>query len=173
MLNVSRGTLRRTRNGPDWVIALVLTWALAVGVGGTTLLRYTNTSGRLATPPPQWPYGDRIRTEPSHATLVVFAHPQCPCSRATLEELSQILARYRGSLNAYVDIYAPRSEGRGWAHAQFMERRGSHPRCACARRPGWPRNAPFRSVHIRTSLAVQRGGSARLQRRHHGIACAT
>jgi hypothetical protein len=78
------------------------------------LFQYSNTPGRLAAPPNQWPRTALIHPEPHRATLVLFAHPQCPCSRATIGELAQIMAHRQGTVDAFVYFYAPRSEGRDW-----------------------------------------------------------
>jgi hypothetical protein len=92
---------------------------LAVGVGLGALLRYSNTPGRLAAPPHSWPRAAKIHPDPRRATLLVFAHPQCPCTRATLGELAEILARSEGSVDAYVYFYAPESQGAGWARSEL------------------------------------------------------
>ena len=35
-------------------------------------------------------------------TLIMFVHPQCPCTRASLEELNRLLARSQGRVDAQV-----------------------------------------------------------------------
>ena len=97
----------------------ILGWILAVGVGLGVLLRYANTPGRLAAPPGSWPRASIVQPEPRRATLLVFAHPQCPCTRATIGELAEIMAHSQGSVSAYVYFYAPRSEGSGWVRSQL------------------------------------------------------
>ena len=97
------------------VAAAALVWAPAVGFGIQVLLRYSNTPSRLAAPPLDWPHDAGVRPEPGRATLLVFAHPQCPCSRATIGELALIMAQLHEKPEAYVFFYSPRSEGNGWA----------------------------------------------------------
>jgi hypothetical protein len=96
-----------------------LLWLVAIGVGFNVLLHYSNTPGRWASPASKWPSTASIHREPQRATLVLFAHPQCPCSRATIGELAQILAHNQGKVSAYVYFYAPRAEGSGWARTQL------------------------------------------------------
>jgi hypothetical protein len=105
--------------GEAWLSGVVLVWLLAVGVGVGVLLRYSNTPSPLATPPGDWPGSSKIQPQARRATLLVFAHPQCPCTRATIVELSQIMTGRQGELNAYVYFYAPRSQTRSWVHSQL------------------------------------------------------
>ena len=55
------------------------------------------------------------------ARLLVFAHPQCPCSRATVRELSAIMAQNRRSVDAYVLFLAPQSEGDLWVKGALWQ----------------------------------------------------
>jgi hypothetical protein len=66
-----------------------------------------------------WPHNAGIQRANGGATLVVFAHPHCPCSRATVEELALIIARCRGKVEAFVFFYIPRSEKANWARTDL------------------------------------------------------
>ena len=101
------------------VVAAVMLWVSAVGFGVQALLRYSNTPGQLAAPPSNWPRGAGIRPEPGRATLIVFAHPQCPCSRATIGELALIMAQRPKDFAAYVVFYSPRSKGNDWTRTEL------------------------------------------------------
>src|SRR5579863_8219926 len=82
---------RRKMGGPTGMICLLAAWGLSVAIGASTMIRYASTPGRLATPPVDWPRNTQLQPASPKATLLVFVHPQCPCSRATLEELAQIM----------------------------------------------------------------------------------
>src|SRR5436190_789460 len=64
-----------------------LLWAGLVLFGARTLLNYENTSGTPANAPSQWPSNSRIARPDSKFALVMLAHPNCPCTRASLAEL--------------------------------------------------------------------------------------
>jgi hypothetical protein len=49
--------------------------------------------------------------------LIMFAHPECPCTRASLEELNQLLAHCQGRLSAAVLFYQPGGLANGWSQA--------------------------------------------------------
>jgi hypothetical protein len=103
------------------VIAAVILWVPAVAVGVGVLLQYSNTPGRLAAPPRAWPHNAGVRPVPGQSTLLVFAHPQCPCSRATIGELALIVAQSRVHVNAYVLFYAPQSMGEAWTRSDLWK----------------------------------------------------
>lgn len=65
-------------------------WAIAVLFGFQVLARHSTTPGLAAeaqasSSPP------RIRLDAELPTLLVFVHPLCPCTRATLNELERVL----------------------------------------------------------------------------------
>lgn len=125
-LECGPSVLRRW-SGRALFAAIVLIWILAVGTGVRILWRYANTPGTLASPPVDWPRRAGIQPKHGRAVLLVFAHPQCPCSRATIGELALIMARCRGKFDAYVFFYAPRSEGSAWARTELWQQAASIP----------------------------------------------
>jgi hypothetical protein len=108
------------------VIAGTLLWLCGVVVGFRELLRYSNTPGAAAQSS-QWPRDAALQPARDRATLIAFAHPQCPCTSATLGELALIMARSRGKLDAYVYFYAPRSLGSEWARTKLWRQAESIP----------------------------------------------
>ncbi len=96
------------------IIVIGAVWLCAVGVGLGIMLNYETTPGIAATPPKQWPAGSRIRNDPRLPTLVVLAHPHCPCTRATLGELNRLMARLQGRLAAYVLFLKPKASSEDW-----------------------------------------------------------
>ena len=47
-------------------------------------------------------------------TLVMLAHPHCPCTQASIGELAQLMARLQGKVAAYVLFVKPKEAGRDW-----------------------------------------------------------
>jgi hypothetical protein len=110
----------RLRSGA-LVVAAVVLWIPAVGMGLRSLLRYSDTPGQAATPPPDWPRGASIRPASERATLLLFAHPQCPCSQATIGQLAEIVAHAREKLEIYVFFYAPEQKTSEWVRAGLWQ----------------------------------------------------
>ncbi len=49
-----------------------------------------------------------------HHTLLMFVHPQCPCTRASIEELNRLLARTEARVTARVLFFKPSGFPADW-----------------------------------------------------------
>lgn len=94
-------------------VAAVL-WLACVAGGSAALWGYVSAPGAPGTPVSRWPEDSRIRRHPNRPTLVVFLHPRCPCSTATVAELSQIVSRSRGRLAVRAAFFRPQGAAAGW-----------------------------------------------------------
>lgn len=81
---------------------LCFIWLLTISVGIATILRYENTSGAVGATLGRWPSVAQIVPDSQDDTLVMFAHPKCPCTRASVDELNRIMAQCNGRLVAHV-----------------------------------------------------------------------
>lgn len=59
--------------------------------------------------------------------LVMFAHPKCPCSRASIQELAVLMARSNGALHARVYFYRPAGTEAGWERTDLWRSAASIP----------------------------------------------
>jgi hypothetical protein len=89
---------------------------MAVASGLALLWTQENVPGVRLPVPVSWPAASRISRASGVATLVLFAHPRCPCTRATLAELARLLALYGRQVRTHVIFYTPPSTGEDWAH---------------------------------------------------------
>jgi hypothetical protein len=108
--------------------AATAAWLCAVLAGTTGLMRYKNAAGAQLEPPSRWPQASSIVRTPGRATLVLAAHPHCPCTRATLNELDRLLVRADGRLEAAVLFVKPRGAPAGWEDTDLWRRVASMPR---------------------------------------------
>jgi len=82
---------------------------LAVVAGWTLLFRFSSTPGAQLAAPEVWPSGIASAALPRPgsgpaSTLLVFVHPQCSCTHATLAQLDRILERARNESHAQVRV---------------------------------------------------------------------
>jgi hypothetical protein len=70
----------------------VLLWLGTLGVGEWLLSAYKTTPGERGDPPAAWPSGSPIAEPSGRWVLILFAHPHCPCTRATVGELALLMA---------------------------------------------------------------------------------
>ncbi|HEX8423596.1 MAG TPA: hypothetical protein VF634_09295, partial [Pyrinomonadaceae bacterium] len=82
-------------------------WLLMIGTGVWFLKNYESKPGDAATAPEGWPDGSRLPRADGRATLVMLAHPRCPCTRASIGELSRLMTQARGRLTAFVLFVKP------------------------------------------------------------------
>ena len=79
-------------------------------------LAYENTGGGAGTTPERWPAGTPVTLDPKRDTLIMFAHPQCPCTRASTEELNRLLTHCGGQVAAHVLFLKPQDLSESWTH---------------------------------------------------------
>lgn len=95
------------------VAAAALIWLAGIVAGGAWLMRYSFTPAPTGAAVMRWPQG--ISEPKTKATLVMALHPHCPCSRASLEQLSRILARSGDRLSVLLLFYNPANQPPRWA----------------------------------------------------------
>src|SRR6266852_9309694 len=100
-------------------LSAILLWFLAVGAGLSFLWSYENAPGLAAAAPSRWPNDSRIKPAPDRATLVMLIHPQCPCTRASVEELDKLMAHCQGRMNAYVVLMKPHGFADDWVQTDL------------------------------------------------------
>jgi hypothetical protein len=115
-----------SRTSAWWMLPLVVGWALCVGVGFFELYRYAATPGDDDAPPVVWPADSAIARD-GRPTLLVFVHPMCPCSRATLSELERLLAACRNQADTHVLFIAPDPTGESWRDSALWAKATSIP----------------------------------------------
>lgn len=93
---------------------LGLAWIFGVAFGIRVVLNYDTAAGAVGTVPVHWPAKSAIQLAPDRMTLVMFAHPRCPCTRATMGELAKIMAEAQGKLSGHVVFYWPNDSAAGW-----------------------------------------------------------
>jgi hypothetical protein len=93
---------------------LVAAWLVAVVAGSVLLWRYKSEPGAAGAVPERWPRDVAVQLAPRVPTLVLFAHPHCPCSRASIGELATIVSKAQGRVKAHVLFDKPSSEPVDW-----------------------------------------------------------
>jgi hypothetical protein len=94
-------------------------WLLLVGIGAARFLTYENTAGSPTDPPLRWPKDSLLATASGRPTLTMFLHPQCPCSRASMTELTEVLARNQGRIDCNLVFFAPDKMTKDWVQSDL------------------------------------------------------
>lgn len=102
-------------------------WLAAVTAGFVSMFHYSAEPAAIATPPARWPTQAPLSLDPLRPTLVLFAHPHCPCTRATLAELDRVMARCVDRLAATVLFYKDPQLGPRWERTELWDHAASIP----------------------------------------------
>jgi hypothetical protein len=100
-------------------VCAALAWLGVAGFCMALIQQYTVVPGDAGRPPARWPAESRIPLNPNLPTLVLFAHPRCPCTRATIGELDLLMARVQGRLKAEVWFLKPDDTAENWTNTDL------------------------------------------------------
>jgi len=100
-------------------IACGAVWLGTTMAGMAILWKTENVPGIQMAVPAQWPAASGIAPAPGIPTLVMFAHPRCPCTRASVGELERLIAQCNGRVRAHVIFYKPHGASDQWAQADL------------------------------------------------------
>jgi hypothetical protein len=88
-------------------IAACAFWLTLIGAGLVLVSHFENTSQASSTQSTQWPADSPVQLAQQGNTLLMFAHPHCPCTKASLQELGRILQKSRQPIVAHVFFVSP------------------------------------------------------------------
>lgn len=102
----------------SWGMAIAA-WGLACAAGLSLFWQYKGT-GQQPSAVNTWPHDTGIQLEGQEPTLLMFLHPRCPCTRASLQELERVL-REAGKAGATFVVYQPEEAELGWQVSPLIE----------------------------------------------------
>jgi hypothetical protein len=102
---------------PIKLVLFCLIWILAIGAGMAMVLKYENTSGAVGPAVQRFPSVTQVSLDSKRDTLVLFAHPKCPCTRATVGELNRLMTQCDGRIVAHVFFLQPKGFSDDWVHS--------------------------------------------------------
>ncbi len=104
----------------NWpLVLLALTWLAAICTGTGALWVYDSSPGKDTSIPSVWPSQSRMSLSLERPTLVLFAHPDCPCTRASIEELSVLMTHCQKKVDASVVFLQPKGSRENWLHTDL------------------------------------------------------
>ncbi|HEX7604290.1 MAG TPA: hypothetical protein VF316_21880 [Polyangiaceae bacterium] len=118
---------QRTILGARGIAALLIAWVAALAVSMVMVYFHGNVAARTVPSVPTWPSTATLTRARGLPTLVMAAHPLCPCTRASLDELNVIMNRFQGKVTAYVLFIHPAGTDATWDAASTRARAGEIP----------------------------------------------
>lgn len=108
-------------------LVMTLIWIVGVLCGLSKLWKYERTPAHVVRSLAQWSSAARLPYSSHGLTLVMAAHPCCPCTRASIRELAQIMARSPHPDLAYILVYTPKIARPDWNETDLYDRAAAIP----------------------------------------------
>lgn len=93
---------------------MLFVWLCCVGAATFWMMRAATRQSKSDSAVFRWRGDSALKRATDRATLVLFAHPRCPCTRATLSELETIIAQSRSSARLMVVFFKPKGAPDSW-----------------------------------------------------------
>ena len=110
------------------VLALLgFVWCATVGSGFLGLSWHAAAPGESGFRGRRWPAESSVTFDPSRHTMLLFLHPRCPCSRASLAEFEKLLATTGKRVAAHVLVFRPGRSAEGWERTGLWDQAAAIP----------------------------------------------
>jgi hypothetical protein len=126
-----------------WLGVVGVVWIIGLGIGLRASLNYENGPAAAGQPPPEWPSQSGIHRRAGLPTIVVMAHPHCPCTRATVGELAVLMARVQKRVTAVVVFVIPNGVPEKWEQTELRRQAAMIPGVTVVDDPGGKEAASF------------------------------
>lgn len=111
----------KTKSGIRIQAFCLLIWLIIVIAGIMSLVVYSSSPGRSSRVGRFWPTGTSIKREQHQASLVLFLHPHCACSHASLNELARLLAECQTAVTVQTVLYCPAGKQEQWVYTNLSQ----------------------------------------------------
>ncbi len=105
-----------------FMIAMLSLWGILLIAGFGFLWDYSNKPGPSGEPPTHWPVQSNLQRDSQKPTLIMFAHPRCSCSRASMEELTKIYTDLYGKITINIVFYHHNKFKREWVYSDLWNK---------------------------------------------------
>lgn len=127
-MNTASHSSRHAQGAQVWrAWGVVGVWAVLLAGGLAVLADYSSRPGVGGGAPHSWPESSGIPREPGAPVLVLFVHPKCACTSATLSELERALVWNKRATRLVVSVVCPNDAPAGWGDSALTRRAGALP----------------------------------------------
>jgi hypothetical protein len=136
-----------------------IVWVAVLAFGFAGMWRYKMTAGEMSQSPARWPEGTHLLRSADRATLVMFAHPRCSCTRASMIELARLAYERHGELETLVVFLSPAGSPPGFVESDLWHSAAAIPGARVARDEGGVEAALFGAGTSGAALLYAKDGT--------------
>ena len=103
----------------EWIVLASWLGVLLAGFGA--LMFYSKAPGHPGTISSSWPERSAISQPDGRACLLMFIHPKCPCTRASVRQLERALAASPRNIDVWMVVFDPSGRGENWAKTGLVD----------------------------------------------------
>jgi hypothetical protein len=100
---------------------LFAAWLAMIVAGQSVLFHFNWEATATRETDDAWPQDSGVVRDSNQPTLVMFIHPHCPCTRASLTGLIAVLTRCHEKLACKVIFVRPPGVGSGWEQTDLWQ----------------------------------------------------
>ena len=93
---------------------ILVVWCVWVVAGFWKLFEYVNTPGAESKASVNWPSSSGLPRDSHLSTLLIFLHPRCPCSAATIGELERLIPHVKEKIKIVAVFLQPHHKTADW-----------------------------------------------------------
>jgi hypothetical protein len=135
-----------------------LCWLMLLSAGTAAVLSHDYATADAGLPPAHR-LAAALPIPDGHIALVMFVHPQCPCTRASIAELASLVAKIESPISAHVFFYSPASQPSSWVEAEHWKAAAAIPDIHLAHDPEGALAAQFNAVASGFSVVYDARGT--------------
>ncbi len=102
-------------------------WLVIGSAGLWIIFEYENTPSDMESAPLHWPVSSQIVVPSGRPVFLMFVHPQCPCTRASIEELDTLMASCQNRLETYLLFVRPKAFDVEWVRSNLWKQASGIP----------------------------------------------
>lgn len=112
--------LKMVRPLPLPIRVVLVAWLISVCLGMAMLTHYSATPNQhLVERDVQWPNDTSMTPSAASPTLIMFLHPRCPCSQASVAELGRVVASHEHDSKTQIVLYCPSNQPAKWTRSRL------------------------------------------------------
>lgn len=114
----------QTKKSTQWLWMAAAVWFAALTVAFGLIALEDGKAGAQGTAPQSWPAQSAIAAPAGKSSLVMFMHPRCPCSSASLAEFERLMTQLDEPTNLVIVFVKPEGTPKGWEESGLYRRAG-------------------------------------------------